>query len=70
MKLSLNHPAPGTSEVGRILDVTRFNPDLSSSKKTDRQGISDMGQQLVLLVVGVGFMGGMAILMGYLVSAA
>jgi hypothetical protein len=70
MKLSLNHPAPGTSEVGRILDVARFNPDLSSSKKTDRQGISDMGQQLVLLVVGVGFMGGVAILMGYLVSAA
>jgi hypothetical protein len=70
MKLSLNNPVASTSEAWQALDVARLNPDLSSSNQADRQGMSEWGQQLILLLVGLGFMGGIAALMSYLVSAA
>lgn len=70
MKLSLNNPAVGPNEARLTPDISRLNPDVRSSKNADRQGLSERGQQLVLLLVGIGFIGGIAVLMGYLVTAA
>jgi hypothetical protein len=70
MKLSLNTPAVSPNEARLTPDISRLNPDVHNSKNADRQGQSDWGQQLVLLLVGIGFMGSLAALMGYLVAAA